>query len=208
MRLDVVIQIPSSTPFVNVSFVYSTIDIDGSLNSQIDVLNIYTSAGGISSKSQSLLANTASITTSAGAITGHYSIGEDLLLKTDAGTIDIDVDVNTSIKSPKANFETLTTAGLTKVALAKPLKHRNQISSKHTSQAGAVEVTYPLDWEGLIEASTMVGGLTLSGDGIVILESKGSFLSQYQKAKKGDDYEKKSYVNLQTGAGSLSFTVQ
>src|SRR5947207_9837979 len=208
VELDVTVQIPSSTPFINLSFLYSTIYISGTLKAKIGNLNLSTEAGSIRSDTTSLSTNSTDIKTSAGSIRGHYILGENLYLKSQAGSIDIKVEVDTSIKSPKANVHTHSSAGSTLVYLLPHLKHRNQIAAVHHSQAGGMRLGYPFDWEGKVEGSTSAGSLTMRGKGLEIVESGGGFGNRYEKAVKGDHWEEKGTVDISTSAGSVMFELE
>src|SRR5271170_6325094 len=138
LELDVTVQIPSSTPFVNLAFLYSSFEISNTLNSDIDNLVISTQAGGISSSAIHLNTKSTSVDCHAGSINGYFTLGESLILTSSAGSIDVQVAVNTTIKSAKAVLETKTHAGSVTVNVLSPLKHRNKISSVHDSSAGSV----------------------------------------------------------------------
>ena len=208
IELDVTVQIPSSTPFINLSFIYSTIYISDTLKAKIGNLDLSTDAGSIRCDTTSLNTNSTDIKTSAGSIRGHYILGENLYLTSQAGSIDIEVEVDTTIKSPKAHFHTHSSAGSTRVDLLPHLKHRNQIAAVHHSQAGSVRLAYPFDWEGKVEGSTFAGSLRMRGKGLEIVESGGRFGDRYEKAVKGDHWEEKGTVEISTSAGSVVFEVE
>lgn len=193
---------------VKLSFIYSKIIISNNLNSKIEVLDISTQAGPIVSEASYLSTNSTTIATSAGVVTGRFTIGDTLYLYTQAGAIDVQVDVDTSIQSPRAKFETRTNAGSNRVILCPPLKHRNQIMSTHSSRAGSIDVAYPHEWEGTVEASTSAGLVKLAGKGLRIVESRGKFADRYEKGVKGEDYEEKGTVDLSTSAGSVEFKLE
>jgi hypothetical protein len=177
------------------------------LNSNIGVLDISTQAGSVVSEATSLSANSTTVGTSAGAIVGSFTLGDALHISSQAGAIVVEVAVDTTIKSPKAILETRTNAGSVIVRVHPPLGRRNQITSTHISQAGSVNVVYPQEWEGVAEASTSAGSLTFTGEGLLIVESRGKFANRYVKAVKGEDYENKGNVSLSTSAGSIEFKV-
>jgi DUF4097 and DUF4098 domain-containing protein YvlB len=207
LELDVTVQIPSSTPFVNLDFLYSSLEISNSLTSDIANLVISTKAGSISSNTTHLNTKSASIETHAGSIDGHFILGETLSLTSSAGEIDVEIEVNTNIKSPEAKLETKSRAGSVAVNLISPLKHRNRISAVHESAAGNVKVRYPQEWEGVVKASTAAGLLTLKGEGLEIVERKGGFGNEYEKAVKGEDWEEKGTVNVVSAAGNVLFVL-
>ena len=168
---------------------------------------MFTHAGGIVSHVPTLHANTTSVRTSAGSIKGTYTLGEYLVLLSNAGTIDVEVVVDTSVQSPKAKFKTQSQAGSTSVDLLPPLKHRDQIESSHVSQAGSVTLNYPGEWEGTVEAQIAAGSLKLSGEGLRIVESRGQLVDRYEKAVRGD-FEKKGTVHIVNAAGSIVFSLE
>lgn len=208
MELDVTVQIPASTPFVNLAFLYSSFEISNIFTSDITDLVMSTKAGSISSNATHLNTKSTSIETHAGSIKGHFILGETLYLTSSAGSIDVEIEVNTILKSPEAKLETKSRAGSVTVDLLSPLKHRNRISAVHESAAGNVKVRYPQEWEGVVKASTAAGSLTLKGEGLEIVERKGGFGNEYEKAVKGEDWEEKGTVNVVTAAGSALFALK
>jgi hypothetical protein len=206
--LDVIVQIPSSTPFVALSFLYSQFHVAQSLDSEIGHFAITTHAGSIESKASLVRTNTSSMSTKAGSISGQYSLGRQLLLWTDAGSIFADVVVDTSLKSPKATLWTSTQTGSTHVNLLAPLEHRNQIKSTHRTHVGSVRIKYPQEWEGVVEASTSVGSLSMSGEGLRIVALRGALGNWYGKGVKGEDYDEKCQVNISTSVGSVVFKLE
>lgn len=70
-------------------------------------------------------------------------------------------------------------------------------------------IVYPGEWEGVVEAETSAGSLRLSGEGLEIVESRGGWgPNLYEKAIKGDDWERKSTVDVSTSAGSCLFALE
>jgi len=175
---------------------------------EIDDMDVSTLIGSIVTES-SILANTTSISTHAGFVIGHYTLGKNLYLTSTAGGIDVEVAVDTRVTSPNARFQTQSNAGPTRVNLLPPLKHRNQISARHHSSAGSMTLKYPQEWEGVVEADTLAGSLRLSGEGLEIVDSRGGLgPNRYEKGVKGDDWESKSTVDVSTSAGSCSFDLE
>lgn len=201
MELDVTVQIPSLTPFVNLSFAYSNIYIDKFLSSDVDQFDVTTYSGSVVCNSSSFHSNDSNIHVSKGSIQGRYTLGKTLFLNSASG-INVDIAVDPSIDSSNATFHTSTSSGFTNVHFLGPLRHRNQIASTHESYSGKMHVSYPLEWEGVVEGSTGSGSLMLKGDGLEIVERKGM---RYEKAVKGDDWENKGTVNVSTFEGSLVF---
>jgi len=71
------------------------------MTTEINHISISNHAGSVISDS-SLPANTTSISTHAGKIQGRYTLSENLSLISSAGTINVEVLVNTNNPSPKA----------------------------------------------------------------------------------------------------------
>lgn len=174
------------------------------MRADIGTLDLSTEAGSIRSDTTALSTNYTNIKTIAGSIRGHYSLGEGLHLTSQAGSIDIEVEVYRTIKSSKANCHTYANAGSTRVDLPS-LKHRNQIAAVYHSQAGNVKLTYPFDWEEKVEGSTSAGSLKMKGKG---LESRGRIGNRYEKAVKGNHWEEKGTVNISTSAGGVVFKLE
>jgi len=208
LSITVTIQVPSAAiPFIHLSFPYSSIDVIESLKGRIDSFDISSAAGSITSSTSSIQTTNTSIHCTAGIITGTFILGENLLISATAGSIDVEVLVDTTIETTKATFETRADAGSTFVTLHSPLEHRNRITSRHSSKAGNVNLVYPEEWEGVVEGKTMVGSISMGGTGLVIVENGGGFVERYVKAVKGDDVKKKGSVYISDSAGSISFTV-
>jgi hypothetical protein len=130
-------------------------------------------------------------------------------LSTQAGSINVDIEVDTKIDSPKASLRTTSSAGSVTVDLLAPLKHRNRISARHKTSTGSVRVSYPQEWEGVVVASTAAGSLKVEGEGLDIVESRGRVgVDRFEKGVKGDHPESKSDVECSSFAGSVSFLLK
>ena len=134
-------------------------------------------------------------------------LGKSLELTSKAGFIDVDIEVNTDIKSPEAQLITQSTTGSVTLNLFAPFKHRNRISASHRTVTGFVNVKYPEEWEGIVEASTETGSLILKGDGLKIVESGGRWVDRFEKATKGSDPNDKGAVECSTSTGSVAFVL-
>lgn len=78
------------------------------------------------------------------------------------------------------------------------------MASIHESENGRVHVSYPPEWEGVVEASTSSDSLMLMGKGLEIVECRENG-TRYEKAVKGDDWENKATVDISTSEGSILF---
>jgi hypothetical protein len=209
MSIIVTIQVPKvAIPYIDLTFLFFSIDISNSLQATVDSLDISTKAGSINAGNSDVYTTNTTIHTTAGSIHGKYTLGERLYLSASAGSISVSVAVDTTIKSTTGTFITRSDAGSTQVTLLAPLKHRNQIRAQHTSHAGSIGLYYPLDWEGIVEGQTTAGSIQMSGEGLEIVESDGRFARRYIKAAKGENAEEKGTVYISDSAGSIIFAVK
>jgi len=206
-EFDVRFEVPSSTPFLDLNFLAHSFSLDQSFQSNDTSLNISTHVGSIHSSTTQWKSDNTVIETSAGSINGYYILGNSLQLTSKVGSINVDIEVDTDIKSPEAHLITQSTTGSVTVNLFAPLKHRNGISARHETVTGFVNVKYPEEWEGIVEASTATGSLTLKGDGLNIVESQGRWVDRFEKAIKGSDPDEKSAVECSTSTGSVAFVL-
>ena len=203
--LDVKIEIPSgsSIPFLNLTFLYSSIHFRDSVKGRIGSTDISTKWGQVTSETWDLNSDSTIIKLAAGSTSGLFTLGESLEIDVASGGIDIRVDVDRSIESPKAVFKTRVAAGSTRVSLVGPLEHRNQIYSMHKARAGAINLEYSEDWEGEMEADTRAGSLEVDGKGLRVVELDWHLPGQYVKAIKGKDFEHKCKMVVGTDVGRI-----
>ena len=199
------VLMPASMPSLNLSFVYSDIHISSGASSNIDNLQISAQAGSIVSESPDLYTKYAAIKTLAGSIKGPFILGDNLSLITSAGSIDVQISPDYKIKSTKANLETTAAAGTLHVALLAPLAHRDQITAKHTCTVGTSKIVYPQDWEGVVQAQTYAGIISMEGEGLEIVDSGGHLGEKTMKGVKGEKPENKSQVEILNTMGSIRF---
>jgi DUF4097 and DUF4098 domain-containing protein YvlB len=172
-------------------------------------MSISTRAGSIRSDAKHWKSEHTDINSGAGSINGHYILGNSMDLNTQAGSINVDIEVDTKIHSPKADLSTTSSAGSIRVDLLAPLEHRNRISAKHKTSMGSVRVSYPAEWEGVVVASTTTGSLKVEGEGLEIVESRGrGGIGRFEKGVKGEHPEKKSDVECSSLAGSVRFALE
>lgn len=205
MALDVKIEIPSrsSIPSLNLSFLYSSIHFRDSVKAQIGSTDLSTKWGLVTSETWDLNSDSTIIKLDAGSASGLFTLRECLDIDVESGGIDIRVDVDKSIESPKAVFKTRVAAGNTRVELIGPLEHRNQIYSMHKARAGGINLDYPEDWEGQMEADTHAGTLEVDGKGLRIVEVGWHLPGQYVRAIKGKDFEQKCKMVAGTDVGRI-----
>lgn len=172
-------------------------------------MSISTRAGSIHSDAKHWKSEHTDINSGAGSINGHYILGNSMDLNTQAGSINVDIEVDTKIDSPKANLSTTSSSGSVTVDLLAPLEHRNRISGRHKTSTGSDRVSYPAEWEGVVVASTTAGSLKVEGEGLEIVESRGrGVVGRLEKGVKGEHPEKKSDVECWSYAGSVHFVLE
>ena len=208
MSINVMVVIPSSMPSLNLSFVYSDIHIASGISANIESLHISTQAGSINSESPMIYTNHTAVHTLAGSIKGSFILGDSLSLVTSAGSIDVEISPDLKVKSPKATLETTTNAGSLKISLLAPLIHRNQLSATHLCTLGTTNLRYPIDWEGVVHGQTSAGLISMTGEGLEIVDSGGHLGERTMKAVKGKDPEEKSHVEILNTVGSIRFQLQ
>ena len=199
----VTIELPATLiPFVNLTFPVANIDLYESLASTIKSLDITAQVGTVVSYSSSVLIDRSSIHVTNGGIRGRFNLLESLDLSTFAGSLAVSVTTETlNFTSPKGVLDTYAGDGPMKVALLAPLKHRTQITSHHAPRAAGMVIMYPREWEGIVEATTESGLVTMKGEGLEFVESR----PMYKKAFKGDNFEKKGTVDISNSAGPITF---
>jgi hypothetical protein len=189
-------------PFVNLTFPFATIDIYESLASNIKSLDITAQVGTVVSYASSALVDTSSIHVTTGGIRGQFNLLEKLDLFTSEGFLEVTVVAETSnFTSSKGILNTRADDGPMKVALLAPLKHRTQIESHHTARTTGMRLVYPREWEGIVEARTESGFVTMKGEGLKFIDSS----PRYKKAVKGDNFDKKGTIDISNLAGPVTF---
>lgn len=113
---------------------------------------------------------------------------------------------------PARTLNTASTNGHVSVNLLKKLgESRHSLTSSHNSTNGYIEVFYPDDWEGTIEAKSGTKSCEIKGDGVVILSSKRNWLGKLVTvAVKGEHFEAydPSFSIMKVGTTNGTVTVQ
>ena len=189
---------------MNLTFPVGDIELHESLTSNIKSLDITAQIGTVASYASRVLVDKSSIHVTNGGIRGRFNLLESLDLSTSVGPLDVSVVAETSnFTSPNGRLDTRADDGPTKVALLAPLKHRTQIVSNHAGRTEGMVVVYPREWEGIVEARTESGFVTIKGEGLKVTESS----QRYKRAIKGENFEMKGAVDISNSAGSITFNL-
>ncbi len=132
-----------------------------------------------------------------GDLKGHYAVYNSSTFDVAIGNIHITVDIEEG--KEEAALNTKAGSGNTKI-LVKNIKKNRKIEAYHTAVAGDHLITYPDTFEGTISARSLVGEITMAGDG---LEVSKQLLGQ--EGVKGDkDHD---HVYIKTAKGDIDVLV-
>ncbi|TVY86712.1 hypothetical protein LAWI1_G008545 [Lachnellula willkommii] len=92
---------------------------------------------------------------------------------------------------------------------SKTSKKLRNVQSRHTSNSGSVQVSYPSVWQGSIHAKTVSGDIEVSGKGINTIRERKGWAYKEVLARKGvQEGNEGSYAEMSDIAGSLRFKVR
>ena len=136
------------------------------------------------------------INTTVGSVDGTFIHGSRTEMNSVAGLVTADL---LPFKSGDYQSEiyTQTRSGQTSLTLRAPYKAKNipmtGLVSTHKSTSGELDVTYPEEWTGFVDGTSLSGALHLQGKGLELLKENDEPGKNHVEAKKGN------------GASSLSF---
>jgi len=131
---------------------------------------------------------------------------DKLSISTIAGSIDISVIPDLKYPYRNGSLRTEAIAGSTTLFLLSPLRHRDHIDATHTAKAGSINLFYPLEWEGVVDARATAGSIMMKGEGLRIIDDRGT-MPRFVRGVKGEEWPGKGDVKIFGEAGSLSFTL-
>ncbi|PSN68259.1 hypothetical protein BS50DRAFT_492532 [Corynespora cassiicola Philippines] len=136
------------------------------------------------------------IDTNVGSVDGTFIHGSKTTITSVAGFVTADI---LPFKSGdyESTLETETSSGQTNLRLRSPYKAAgsvmNKFTSRHKSVSGAIDLTYPQEWEGHLEGTSMNGSLHLQGKDLELIRQDEKPGKNMVEAKKG------------TGSSSMAF---
>ena len=142
------------------------------------------------------------VSTQSGSITGTFLLGTSARLETSSASINAEFTPYDSQAASK--LETRSSSGFTRVEVLSAYKNGGKafkgLRSEHVSAgSGGVEVRYPGEWEGKIDAAVSSGSISVRGDGVVVDEA-GQYGGGHVRAHKG---EGESRIEARAGSGSV-----
>jgi len=146
------------------------------------------------------------VSTQSASISGTYLLGASARFTTSSGRIDPEI---TPYDSQAASaLHTRSSSGATRVQVRSAYKNGGkafkELRGEHVSAgSGGIEVRYPREWEGVIDAVTGSGSIRLEGEGVVV-DEKGQFGGGHVRAHKG---EGESRIEARAGSGSVRIGV-
>lgn len=143
-----------------------------------------------------------SIDTTVGSIDGTFIHGSKTEMSSVAGGITVDV---MPFKSGDyaSSLRTSTNSGQASVKITTPYQAAgsamNGLTSLHKSISGAMNLTYPQEWEGGLEGSSVDGALHLQGKDLELIRQEEKPGSNKVEAKKGDGRSKMVFNTVSGG---------
>jgi len=75
----------------------------------------------------------------------------------------------------------------------------NGLTSTHKSTSGEIDVTYPQEWTGMIDGTSMNGELHLQGKDLELLKENDTPGKNHVEAKKGDGASRLTFDTVSGG---------
>ncbi|KAF2433281.1 hypothetical protein EJ08DRAFT_676824 [Tothia fuscella] len=148
------------------------------------------------------------ITTKQGSIRGCYLHGKNTTVSTSQGEILADI-LPYAADSSESTLDTSTGAGAHSLKVRSPYLNPDtpikRLNSKHCTSVSSLTLEYPPEWEGTIEGKVNVGSLSVSGDGLRVIEKgKIGVVGQFIRAEKGGG---NSTIDFSSEVGRASLSV-
>jgi DUF4097 and DUF4098 domain-containing protein YvlB len=129
------------------------------------------------------------LNTTVGSIDGAFIHGSKSEINSVAGSVNADI-----LPFKSGNFasllETSTHSGQMRIKVRSPYKARGVpmtgLTSTHKSVSGGVDLSYPREWQGHINGTSLSGSLHMQGQGLELLNENDEPGSNHVEAKKGN----------------------
>ena len=146
------------------------------------------------------------VSTQSASISGTYLLGATARFETSSGRIDAEITPYDSQAS--SALHTRSSSGAARVQVRSAYKNGGkafeELRGEHVSSgSGGIEVRYPREWEGKIDAVTGSGSIRVGGEGVVVDEA-GKYGGGHVRAHKG---EGESRIEARAGSGSVRIGV-
>lgn len=147
------------------------------------------------------------VESNSGSIEGSYLLGLMSSFRTTAGSITATV-LPYAADLFASTLRTETRVGRTQLELLSPYKDPrnviNRLHSSHSSISGSLDLKYPVDWEGVVDAETTHGSLRIKGKDLEVVKRHDGVLGSRLVAKRG---EGASRLDLSSTSGSIDAVI-
>jgi hypothetical protein len=164
-----------------------------------------------------------------GSIRGQYPLGSSAGFASYSGRLDVDIlpiafmphmastvteiDASQDGLTSIPQLSTSTVSGTVDLRVHSTQKDDgmqwliNATQSSHVGVSGPITLTYPTEWAGTVEATSISGKQVIEGDGLKIVESRSGWATHYIKAikKTADGASGGSRVEIDTLSGMVVF---
>jgi len=146
------------------------------------------------------------VTSQLGRISGFYIHGTNTSIITSMGDITASL-LPFASDAYESEITTATHAGRQEITVLPPHSGKKnpmrRIDANHRSEAGSVEVRYPSTWEGVVEAQSDLGSVSVGGKDLrIIKEHRG--MGGFVEAEKGKG---EGTTSVRTARGAVKFVV-
>lgn len=142
------------------------------------------------------------IRSQSGSISGTFTLGDSLKLKTSSGAITATIIPQNADTTSQLLTETVSGGqDITVLSASKqPRAMLRDLSGRHVSVSGSTKVRYAQAWEGDISASVVSGSLSLTGRDVRVESDDKGVVGRRVRASKGKG---NGEVELQATSGSV-----
>jgi hypothetical protein len=143
----------------------------------------------------------------AGSVSGRYIHGMKTSLKATTGSVRAEL-IPFAADNYASELTTETTTGSQHIKVLSPYlsdkKALRRLAANHVSLFGSVQIAYPSEWEGIVEAVSKMGRVAVQGEGLTIIKEGHTVIGKFIEAEKGSgDYS----ALCKTDMGSVNFEV-
>jgi hypothetical protein len=147
------------------------------------------------------------INTTVGSVDGSFIHGSRTEINSVAGYVTVDL-LPFKSGAYQSEIYTQTHSGQMSLTLQSPYKAQKVamigLVSTHKSTSGGLDVTYPEEWTGLVDGTSLSGALHLQGNDLQLLKENDKPGKNHVEAKKGDG---KSMMSFDTVSGGCEIRV-
>ncbi|KAF2670375.1 hypothetical protein BT63DRAFT_236518 [Microthyrium microscopicum] len=138
-----------------------------------------------------------------GSISGTYLLGDRTTIESNSGTVTVDIYTAGDLAKRVLTIDTV--SGSIRSCVYDTAAKLGAVSSVFMTRSGTMQLQYPGSWEGKIQAQTLSGSLSVTGEGVDIIKDvhpKPGF--KQILAEKGDG---DSNISAENTSGSISVRI-